>query len=290
MTGAVQNATLPHLYQKRSRQNNTMATERKRTKRTTGKPAGKKENTTRTNPYDDDRFLSEYSGMSRSVNGLSGAGEWHVLEKMLPDFCGKRVLDLGCGYGWHCRYAIEHGAIACTGIDTSEKMLKQAHRQNASFWTEYRCMAIEDFEFEPETYDVVISSLAFHYIESFGDLYTRIYRSLTPGGAFVFSIEHPVYTASGSQQWITDENGKKLHWPVDRYFDEGKRDAIFLGQHVTKYHRTLTTVINGVIAAGFILTGLAEPEPEKALLETVPGMIDETRRPAMLIVSAIKNR
>ena len=50
------------------------------------------------------------------------------------------------------------------------------------------------------------------------------------------------------------------------------------------------SVINGVIAAGFTLTGLAEPEPEKALLETVPGMIDETRRPAMLIVSAIKNR
>ncbi len=290
MTGRPENATLPHRYQKQPRQNNIMATERKRTKRSPEKRTQKSRKETGTNPYEDDRFFCEYSGISRSINGLASAGEWHELEKMLPDFCGKRMLDLGCGYGWHCRYAIEHGAIACTGIDSSEKMLKQAHRQNGSFWTEYRCMAIENFEFEPEAYDIVISSLAFHYIESFGDLYARIYRTLTPGGTFVFSIEHPVYTANAPQQWITDENGRKLHWPVDRYFDEGRRDIVFLEQHVTKYHRTLATVINGVIAAGFTLTGLAEPEPEKNLLETIPGMIDETRRPAMLIVSAVKNR
>ena len=47
------------------------------------------------NKYDDERFFSQYSQMSRSVQGLRGAGEWHELKKMLPDFNGKRVLDLG---------------------------------------------------------------------------------------------------------------------------------------------------------------------------------------------------
>ena len=51
------------------------------------------------NKYDNNRFFSQYSQMSRSVDGLKGAGEWHVLQKMLPDFTGKRVLDLGCGFG-----------------------------------------------------------------------------------------------------------------------------------------------------------------------------------------------
>ena len=60
------------------------------------------------NKYDDEKFFHQYSQMSRSVDGLKGAGEWHVLQKMLPDFQGKRVLDLGCGFGWHCQYAIEH--------------------------------------------------------------------------------------------------------------------------------------------------------------------------------------
>ena len=50
------------------------------------------------NKYDDDRFFSQYAQMSRSVEGLQGAGEWHILQKMLPDFTDKRVLDLGCGF------------------------------------------------------------------------------------------------------------------------------------------------------------------------------------------------
>lgn len=239
------------------------------------------------NKYDDDKFFNQYSQMSRSVEGLKGAGEWHVLQKMLPDFNGKRVLDLGCGFGWHCHHAVEHGAVHATGIDISEKMLEEARRRNPSPRIEYRCMAVEDFDYQTESYDVVISSLAFHYLESFPDICEKVYRCLSPGGTFVFSVEHPVFTAYGSQDWYRDEQGNILHWPVDRYFTEGKREAIFLGESVVKYHKTLTTYVNGLIRHGFIITGLVEPEPDEALLD-VPGMRDELRRPMMLIVSAVK--
>lgn len=240
------------------------------------------------NKYDEERFFRKYSQMPRSQKGLESAGEWHVLEKMMPDCCGKRVLDLGCGYGWHCRYAIEHGAVSCTGIDLSEKMLHQAQKQNGSLWTDYRCMAIEDFEFEPESFDVVISSLAFHYLESFDDICEKIHRCLTSGGTFVFSVEHPVFTAQGSQEWITNEAGRPVHWPVDKYFTEGKRRASFLGSKVTKYHKTLTTYVNGLIRTGFSITGLVEPIPDDIMLATIPGIKNELRRPMMLIVSADK--
>ena len=52
------------------------------------------------NKYDNDVFFEKYSRMDRSKVGLSGAGEWSELQKLLPDFNGKRVLDLGCGYGF----------------------------------------------------------------------------------------------------------------------------------------------------------------------------------------------
>ena len=243
----------------------------------------------KTRSCDGDRFSPEHRDPFRSINGLPDAGEWHTLENMLPDFCGKRVLDLGCGAGWHCRYAIEHGAIACTGIDISEKMLKEAWRQNASFWTDYRQTPIEEFEYEPSAFDVVISSLALHHVDDFGNLCRKIHRCLTPGGVFVFSVEHPVYTASGTRQWITGEDGEKRHWLIDRYFDEGQREAGIPGHTPTRFHKTLTSWVNGPLSAGFTITALAEPEPGKTLLESDPGLADERRRPRILAVSAVKN-
>lgn len=60
------------------------------------------------NKYDDAVFFSEYEKMPRSVKGLEGAGEWPVLKSLFPELKNKSVLDLGCGFGWHCRYAREH--------------------------------------------------------------------------------------------------------------------------------------------------------------------------------------
>ena len=51
--------------------------------------------------YDDETFFAAYAAMPRSRGGLAAAGEWHQLRPLLPPLTGKRVLDLGCGYGWH---------------------------------------------------------------------------------------------------------------------------------------------------------------------------------------------
>lgn len=239
------------------------------------------------NKYDDSHFFSQYSQMSRSVDGLKGAGEWHVLKQMLPDFNGKRVLDLGCGFGWHCQYAVDNGAVYAMGVDISEKMLEEARKRNNSPTIEYKCLAVEDFDFQRETFDVVISSLTFHYLESFEDVCRKVNRCLVEGGSFVFSVEHPIFTAYGSQDWQYDEGGNRLHWPVDRYFTEGIRKANFLETEVVKYHKTVTTYVNGLILNGFEITGLIEPQPDETMLD-IPGMRDELRRPMMLLVSAIK--
>lgn len=78
------------------------------------------------NIYNNEKFFESYSQMTRSQQGLDGAGEWQTLKRLLPDFKKKRVLDLGCGYGWHCLYAAEHGAASVIGVDISEKMLEVA--------------------------------------------------------------------------------------------------------------------------------------------------------------------
>ena len=239
------------------------------------------------NKYDNDVFFEKYSRMDRSKVGLSGAGEWSELQKLLPDFNGKRVLDLGCGYGWHCIYAAQHGAAYVLGTDISEKMLSVAIGKTNQENMEYRRSAMEDLSFPDKSFDVVISSLAFHYIEDYSALTEKIYRWLTPGGSFVFSVEHPVFTAYGTQEWYYGENGEILHFPVDNYYYEGKRQAVFLGETVTKYHRTLTTYINTLLTRGFRLRHIVEPMPPEEILE-LPGMRDEMRRPMMLLAACIK--
>jgi len=240
------------------------------------------------NKYDDEKFFNQYKQMQRSVKGLKAAGEWHELQKMLPAFEGKRVLDLGCGFGWHCRYAIEHGAKAVAGIDISERMLEKAQEMTESSLIEYIKMPIEDIDYSSNSFDVVISSLAFHYIENFNDICKKVSQCLTTGGEFVFSVEHPIFTAHGTQDWHYDEQGNRLHWPVDRYFTEGTRKANFLGEEVVKYHKTLTTYINSLIMSGFEVTGIIEPEPEQAMLKDNSEMENELRRPMMLLISAKK--
>lgn len=240
------------------------------------------------NKYDNAAFFDQYSKMSRSIDGLDGAGEWHVLQKMMPDFGGKRVLDLGCGFGWHCMYALEHGAKSVVGVDISEKMLAVAREKDRSGTIQYLQMGIEDIDFAADSFDVVISSLAFHYLESFDDICGKISRCMSSGGVFLFSVEHPIFTAYGNQCWHCDEDGKYLHWPVDRYFEEGRREANFLGEAVVKYHKTLTTYLNGTISGGFEIMEIVEPQPDEKFLQTIPEMANELRRPMFLIVSARK--
>ncbi|MCW3465083.1 class I SAM-dependent methyltransferase [Chitinophaga nivalis] len=240
------------------------------------------------NKYDDPDFFQRYSQMPRSVDGLHAAGEWSVFRSLLPVLADKNVLDLGCGFGWHCRYAREQGARYVVGVDLSANMLARARSTTNDPAIEYRQTAIEDIDFAPGSFDVVISSLALHYVEQLETVYRKVYDCLTPGGAFVFSAEHPVFTAIATQDWYYDAAGNRLHWPVDHYQAEGIRQTHFLDNAVVKYHRTLATHINALVAAGFRITGAAEPKPSDEVLAAYPEMKDEVRRPIFLLLAAVK--
>ena len=240
------------------------------------------------NIYDDPGFFERYSAMPRSVEGLQQAGEWHELRAVLPPLQGRSLLDLGCGFGWHCRYAAEQGAARVVGVDLSENMLCRAAEINGGSGIEYRRAAIEDIDFASESFDVVLSSLALHYVRDLDAAFARVFAVLKRGGDFVFSIEHPVFTALEKQDWFYGEDGEILHSPLDNYQDEGVRHSNWMADDVVKYHRTVSGVLNSLLSAGFALTRLAEPRPDPALLAERPELKHEDRRPIFLIVSARK--
>jgi len=198
------------------------------------------------------------------------------------------MLDIGCGFGWHCGHAVEHNASYVVGTDISEKMLEKAKEKFSSPKIQFQCTPMEDLEFEPDSFDVVLSSLALHYTPDFGLICEKINQYLTTGGDFIFSVEHPVFTAFGTQDWIYNSDNNPKYWPVDNYFTEGERNAVFLGENVVKYHKTLTTYLNTLLEHGFVITKIVEPKPADHLLKTVPEMKNELRRPMMLLVSSKK--
>ncbi len=232
------------------------------------------------NQYDNPAFFAEYAKMSRSQYGLDGAGEWHQLEPMFPELSGKTVLDLGCGYGWHCKFAADQGAASILGIDQSSLMIAEAKRRNADEKIEYRICGIHVYDYPADTYDLVVSNLVLHYIEDLKAIYRLIHKTLKPGGIFLFNIEHPTFTAGVNQQFSADGT-----WPVTDYYYHGERTTDFLGHAVKKYHHTLTQILNGLIQTGFVIEAVEEAMPPLAWRDQMP---EEMRRPMMLLVKAKK--
>ena len=237
------------------------------------------------NEYDNEHFFEEYSKMSRSRDGLSAAGEWHQLKPLVPPLQGEAVLDLGCGYGWHCKFAAEQGAARVLGLDVSRKMIEEAKRRNAGDQIEYRICGIEEYEYPENTWDCVISNLALHYIEDIEAVFQKVHRTLKRNGVFLLNIEHPVFTAGVGQDWIYTAEGKPKYWPVDDYFISGERHTRFLGCDVVKQHDTLAQILMGLLKHGFELKAVEEAEPPQEMMD-IPGIKDELRRPMMLLVKA----
>ncbi|MBN9077064.1 MAG: SAM-dependent methyltransferase [Rhizobiales bacterium 65-79] len=239
------------------------------------------------NIYDEPGFFGGYSRLERSVHGLAGAAEWPVLRSMLPAIAGLRVIDLGCGYGWFCRWAAENGASTVLGLDISEKMLDRARAATDDDAISYRRANLDELTLPPEAFDLAYSSLAFHYVEDAERLYRTIHHALVPGGRLVFSTEHPIFMASSHSGWMTKTDGSRT-WPVDGYSVEGRRVIDWLGAGVVKYHRTVATTVNLLIRAGFRILRLEEFCPTAEQIEANPALAEEVDRPMFLMIAAEK--
>ena len=237
------------------------------------------------NIYDNASFFAAYSTFRRSVEGLDGAPEWASLRAMLPDVRGLRVVDLGCGFGWFCRWALAEGAAEVTGIDVSEKMLARA-RETSDPAIRYERADLEALTLEPNRYDLVYSSLAFHYLAKLDALMAQIAGALVPGGRLVFSVEHPMFTAPNEPGWI-EQDGKK-RWPIDSYLKDGPRTTNWLVPGVIKQHRTVATYLNLLFANGLQPFHAEEWGPTEAQLGALPSLADERERPTFLLIGATK--
>lgn len=239
------------------------------------------------NIYDNPDFFVGYNSLREKKAGLNEVLEQPAMRSLLPDMSGMRVLDMGCGSGQLCRQLRAAGASAVTGVDISSRMLSLAQLSRDEGIT-YIHSAMEDFEADAGSFDLVVSSLAFHYLRDLDKVVFEIAGWLVAGGYLVFSIEHPITTAALGilPGWSRDAEGEKQHWMLDCYHDEGQRKCRWFVDGVIKYHRTMATVMNTLIDCGFIIRRVLEPYAAESMEAQRPDLLDERRRPPFLLIKA----
>jgi SAM-dependent methyltransferase len=239
------------------------------------------------NIYDNPEFFSGYSQMARSVEGLAGAAEWPAVRALLPDLHGLRIVDLGCGFGWFCRWARENGAGQILGLDVSENMLAKAKDATSDSAITYARADLEQLALPEAAFDLAYSSLALHYIKDLGKVFATVHRALEPGGQLIFSIEHPIFMAPAHPRWVVDADGRRT-WPVEGYLVEGPRVTDWLAKGVVKRHRTIGTTLNLLISTGFTISHVEEWGPTEEQIAAKPDWAEARERPMFLLVAAEK--
>ena len=241
------------------------------------------------NIYDNQTFFEGYKKIRENEANANNLFEIPALFSLMPDLKDKTILDLGCGFGEHCKRFVESGAKKVIGIDISEKMLEIARQENADSKITYINMPMENISKINEKFDIVISSLAFHYVEDFSGVVKNIFDMLNENGVFLFSQENPLCTCfSGGNRWTKDENGNKLYINLSNYGIEGERESTWFVDNVKKYHRTFSTIVNTLIETGFTIEKIIEPLPTEDLLKKYPEYKDLFHKPDFLLVKVRK--
>lgn len=198
-----------------------------------------------------------------------------MVELLPADLVDLKVLDAGCAAGWYTDYLLKNGAIP-TGIDISPRMV-EATRRRTHNQVNVLCTDIsEPLPFSNQTFDVIVSSLALHYVRDWELTFAEFARILKPGGLFLYSVHHPMMDIDISQakSYFNTE-------PLCDYWNRGEELV-----EVNFYRRPLQQIINTTLQH-FQLDSITEPIPTAKFKQHKPESYKRLlERPNFLIVRA----
>jgi SAM-dependent methyltransferase len=235
-----------------------------------------------------DQLAAEWSQLAPGwIKRIRGKGdesreglldEWML--RAVGDVQNLRVIDLGCGEGRFSRMLAQRGARV-TGIDLCVAMIDAAEDLRVSD-ERYAVGDMENLrDFEDGSFDLAVSYITLVDVHDLGAALRESFRVLRPGGRFIVCNLSPMVTAGN--RWLRDDAGNKISFYLDNYFDETARCMNMCDGQVNNVHRTLSTYLNGFVAAGFALEGIQEPYPSQEQLARCPSNADILRVPLFII-------
>lgn len=242
------------------------------------------------NIYDSSVFYDEYKSMRETHINANDLIEIPIIKSMLPDLKGKRILDLGCGNGTMSKYFVENGASYVLALDISKNMIEEAKEKNDDPKITYDILGMEEISKITEKFDMVFSSLAFHYIEDFDKLTKDISNLLNKDGILLFSQEHPTVLASKLELGMKNrvEINNKRYYLLSDYNDNGKRVFLWNNSNVVKYHRNFEVTINTLINNNLNILQIKESYASEEAIKLVDKYKYQKDRSYFLFIKAKK--
>lgn len=221
-----------------------------------------------------------------------------AIRAALPPLNGLEVLSVGCGSGVDTRWLAENGAQRVVGIDIAEGLIDIARRENPTL--EFKVMDMEKLDFPDESFDLLYSSLAIHYVDDWIPALKEAYRVLRSGGSYIFSCGHPIdsavqYDIEGDYKYVrlgrrvnqvTKERviygdylvaGSSGVKPLETAPIGGAGSAIF-------YHRPISKMVEEIVASGFTVEQMIEPQPTAEYRDINPQLFEQLSKiPSFMI-------
>lgn len=177
---------------------------------------------------------------------------------LLGPVAGRRVLEVGCGAAQCSRWLTAAGAMV-VAADISAGMLAEGRRIDRELGTEVATVQADArrLPFADAAFDVAFTAFgALPFVPDARRVHAEVARVLVPGGTWVFSVTHPV-------RWAFPDDPSERGLQVTRsYFDRRPYvETDDAGQvRYAEHHRTIGDHVDELVAAGFRLQRLVEPE------------------------------
>ncbi len=211
------------------------------------------------------------------INRGADTNRTHLLDPAMLDCLGHvsglRILDIGCGEGRFCRMLAASGART-TGGDLTGELIRRAKCVDAT--GSYLLCNAEELPFASSVFDVAVSYVALVDVADYHRAILEMARVIVPGGRVIAANVNSLASTSPAG-WYRDAHGNKLHYPVDRYFEERAIRLEWDGLSVINWHRPLQAYMSAYLDAGLVLRRFVEPQATPAVIAEQPKMIDERR-------------
>lgn len=217
-------------------------------------------------------YWNEHADLWFGTTALPQYGVYFPTEDdlhLFGDISGKKVLEICCGSGHSLLYNAQRGAGELWGIDLSQNQLNtaQALLKENGYSANLLCAKMEDELDVPKDYfDYVYSIYGIGWTTDLQGKLDKIASYLKKDGTFIFSWHHTLnYCVAWSckDRQVVFEDDKLVM--TKSYFDESYFKMPVHDSEIVLCNRKISTYINALAKAGFVVEQLIEESDDTAL-------------------------